>query len=83
MRQLWVHRCVEILQSQIQCHIAHPSRVSGVAIRNDWKRIQIEMAEIFIEMESDVLDTVKRKQLYSIKQSIEDNAIQDKKGTRS
>ena len=83
LRQLWIHRCVEILQGQIQQHVNNPSRVSGEAIRMSWKRIQTDMAEVFVEMEHDAFDTVRRKQLYSIQQAIENNAVQDKKGPRS
>jgi len=71
MRQLWVHRCVEILQGQIQQHVHSPSIASGTAIRNNWIKIQQDMKEVFIEMEKDIIDNAREK-----------HALQDKKSTR-
>jgi hypothetical protein len=57
MRQLWIHRNVEILQNRLTCYL-YSSRhcpIDRHKITQEWNAIKKEMEEVLVEMDVEAI----------------------------
>jgi len=57
MRQLWIHRSVEILQNRMTCYLysSRHSPIDRFEITKEWNAIKKDMEDVLTEMDLEVL----------------------------
>jgi hypothetical protein len=73
MRQLWIHRNVEILQNRLTCYL-YSSRQCPIdrhEITQEWNKIKKDMDEILVEMD---IEVISKKMYERDRDAIQDNS---------